>query len=375
MWIFLIIAVIGIASAIEINIYKKHWSDGLSAQIFFKSATAFQGDEVELVEVIKSTGRLPLPWVSIKFQVSRDIHLPDSTNSSVTDYYNREDVFSVGRDEKITRRLPAVCARRGLHRIHSVDMICNDFLMIKKLVKNLGGQDSITVYPRMADVPELTSSARRLMGDFIIRRSIHDDPFVFRGVREYMPGDPVKRVNWKVSARADSLCINNYEHTSSLRAEIWLDVNPHTVSANSELCEECIRIAATLASSFIGDGIPTGLKSNGRDCISDDELLLQPGCSFDHCDSCFSALARLDLGKPVRQFKDLIDETQMYSGHDRFIVLVSPFVSPELFSRLQELERDESCELFVIVPARAEDIDERAQPGMLKHYCVWRVEL
>jgi uncharacterized protein (DUF58 family) len=47
--------------------------------------------------------------------------------------------------------------------------------------------------------------------------------FLFRGHREYRPGDDPRRVDWNVAARHDRLVVREFDAERDVRTEVWLD--------------------------------------------------------------------------------------------------------------------------------------------------------
>lgn len=372
MTVFILLAVLIVLLVVEGWIYERYWPTGINATVKFSERRATEGDTAELIETIEYTGKLPLPWVRIKFRATRDIRLPDSANSIVTDYYNREDVFSVGRMEKITRRLPVVCEKRGYQRICDVDAVSSDLFHTRKLVESFKGNSTLTVYPRRTEIPELPESARQMLGDHIVRQAKFDDPFVFRGIREYVPGDPTSRINWKATARTGELAVNQYEYTISRSVSIWLDTDSLNSGYDHSLIEEEIRMAATMLCRMIDSGIPAGLYCNGLDCVNDRETFLFAGSAAEHKDRGLTALARLDLTKPARPMAEFIKDIPEGTGGDELIVLISAQCSERLVNAALAMQQS-GRELFWIIPVRAEEEPELSELSKVANSCVWRV--
>ena len=364
-----LLAVIGI----EQLIYKYYWPRGVNASVRFSQDRAVEGDEVELIETVEYTGRLPLPWLRVKFQISRDIGLPGGKGTIVTDNYSREDIFSIRRLQKITRRLPASCDRRGQHRIVGVDAVSSDVFMTCKTITSFPGSQGITVYPRRTAVPEIEQAARQMMGEHITSTSRMEDPFMFRGVREYMPGDQLSRINWRATARTGKMTVNQYDHTSDLCVSIWLCFEERFDLRDHELDEEAIRMAATLLGNFIDDGIPVALCCNGKDFAAGGVTFIGHGSSQEHKDSCLTALARLDMNKDTAPLDAFLETVPRSVSDDELVIMISSEVEPKRCQRVRELtsERD----LLWIVPVNADEEPELHGLEVIRNNCVWRVRL
>src|SRR5690606_32141098 len=94
-------------------LYSRYWSSRLSANLDFSARVGQEGEQIFLNEQITSSKPLPLPWLTVKFQVSRHLLFPDNVNATVSDDYYREDLFSLGMYQRITRKLPVQLKRRG----------------------------------------------------------------------------------------------------------------------------------------------------------------------------------------------------------------------------------------------------------------------
>ena len=368
--IYIFIALLA-AVGIERFIYERCWPRGLKAQMCFDRERAVEGDTVELLQTIEYTGRLPLPWVRIKFRVSRDLGMPRMEGSSVTDHYNCEEIFSVRRMEKITRRIPVKCSKRGYHTVSDIDAVSSDILLTNKLVAGFGGNAAITVYPCRTEIPQIIDTTHQIIGELVVRQSRAEDPFMFRGVREYIHGDPLSRINWRATARSGQLAVNQYDCTSDLCVSIWLNIEEHNDRRDHSLVEECIRIAATLIGTLIDDGYPVALCCNGRYSYTDDFILIGHGCSPEHKDTCLTALARLDIEKDAMPSLDFIDAVPRTAGDSELVMVISPETGEKLCSRVKEAAGKR--ELFWIAPVRNDDVSHLPCLSKIKNNCVWGV--
>jgi len=84
----------------------------------------------------------------------------------------------------------------------------------------------------LAKVARMNLVARSVVEGFIA--GLHRSPFKgfsveFAEHREYMPGDPVKDIDWQVFGRTDRLYVKQYEEETNLKAHILID-------ASSSMC-------------------------------------------------------------------------------------------------------------------------------------------
>src|ERR1700682_2289144 len=70
------------------------------------------------------------------------------------------------------------------------------------------------------------------------------------GVREYRPGDPLRRIHWRSSARHGELIVREYEPPGVQTLGIFCDPNP----SNPEVADQVARIAASEAWDCVRNG-------------------------------------------------------------------------------------------------------------------------
>ncbi len=80
----------------------------------------------------------------------------------------------------------------------------------------------------LAAVSRMELVAKQVMDGYV--QGVHRSPHIgfaldFAQHRQYVPGDDIKRIDWRVYAKADRYYIKQYEVTTNLRAHIVLDAS------------------------------------------------------------------------------------------------------------------------------------------------------
>jgi uncharacterized protein (DUF58 family) len=92
-------------------------------------------------------------------------------------------------------------------------------------------EGELLVYPRLFSLPEVAPGWQQSLGD---QRSVDfrfADPLLVAGLRDYQPGDPLRRINWVASARTGSLKANIWEGSAQVRSLVCLETLSLTKSA------------------------------------------------------------------------------------------------------------------------------------------------
>jgi uncharacterized protein (DUF58 family) len=156
-------------------------------------------------------------------------------------------------------RLPAV--RRGLYRLVALEVeLCDPFGLAR--VARVGAPGgSLTVHPRIeslthGSIPSDSERDRRVPLPVLGRGG--DE---FYGLREYAPGDDLRRVHWVSTARVDELMIRQPENLWRGRTTIVVDTRSRAHS--SETFESSLSAAATLAVATLRSGMQARLVFTG----------------------------------------------------------------------------------------------------------------
>jgi uncharacterized protein (DUF58 family) len=181
----------------------------------------------------------------------------------------------------------------------------------------------------------------------------------FFGIRSYEPGDPLRWINWRLSARHNQeLFINEFEQERITDVGLILDARERSnvVIQGESLFEHAVEATAALAEIFLGDGHRVGLLIYGRGL----ERIL-PGYGKHQRHRIMRGLAQAQVGGS--QVFDSLDylPTRFFPAKSQ-IVLISPLCKddPPVLTRL----RARGYQVLVISPDpvnfEAEAIDDGA---------------
>ncbi len=114
--------------------------------------------------------------------------------------------------------------RRGVYHLSDIQLAAPDLLGMYELSRRLQQPQELIVYPRPISLPPIWRAASaRGAALTTSRRKSHQGTDLY-GVREYIPGDDLRHIHWKVSAHANQLIITEREERRSLAATVILDL-------------------------------------------------------------------------------------------------------------------------------------------------------
>ena len=215
-----------------------------------------------------------------------------------------------------------VRAKRGIYDFSSVKITAADYLELFESKVTLTAEAKLLILPHVQELHSIPIRPIRTHGFAgpIPSRKVGSG-VNFLGIREYQTGDPLRRINWRVSARhTDEIFSNEFEQERIADIGIILDARQQSdieVSAGN-LFDYAVQATASLADSFLADGNRVGLLIYGRGMES-----TFPGYGKIQRQRILQSLGRARTGSSYA-FKSLENLPTRFFPSGSQIVLVSP---------------------------------------------------
>ena len=335
--------------AIQSRLYRKLWDYRLDVELNFNEEYVVAGGSGTLTESVTNSKKLPLPILHVKFSAPKSFTFEDAKNSSVTDHYHRNDVYSVMGAQRIKRTFAFTAGSRGFYTISSMNIISKSLFLNGTYAKTDDCDTCVYVLPKKLDLKEGRELIATITGEIQARRSITEDPFLFRGMREYMSTDPVRSINWKASARQEYPIVNLYGYTAEHRVKLMLNVEPNVMVKSRSMYELCVSIASTMIEKLTDAGIPVELISNGTDVITGDTGYVDWGASKEHGLTCDRYLSRLSGSAGAGYFINLLEEELKKTDSSTTYVVISSYMKEDMISVLDAMQQ-RGADLYMIAP-------------------------
>ncbi|MGA2750049.1 MAG: DUF58 domain-containing protein [Verrucomicrobiota bacterium] len=136
--------------------------------------------------------------------------------------------------------------RRGVLRLTGTTVACPDPFGLFRSLRKIPGPQSMLILPRRYAMPafELPGTMKYQLGGVSLASSVGESE-EFVSLREYRPGDPLRRVHWKSFAKLGKPIVKEYQEEFFVRHALVLDT--YGGPGGSEIFEEAVSIAASLA--------------------------------------------------------------------------------------------------------------------------------
>jgi uncharacterized protein (DUF58 family) len=136
--------------------------------------------------------------------------------------------------------------RRGVLRLTGTTVACPDPFGLFRSLRKIPGQQSVLILPKRYAMPalELPGSMKYQQGGVSLSSSVGESE-EFVALREYRPGDPLRRMHWKSFAKLGKPIVKEYQDEFFVRHALVLDT--FGGPAEEEIFEEAVSVAASLA--------------------------------------------------------------------------------------------------------------------------------
>jgi len=352
-----------------IYFFSRLWSDRVLRQVGYErdfSKRAFQGEAIPVRLRIVNHGLLPVPWLRVHESLPVELKSPNF----------EQRICSLWPYEKQAIDYELHGRRRGYYRLGPLLIGSGDPFGVRYHSRRIDGDDHVIVYPRIVALAELGLPGHTPFGDVPTIQRMFEDPTRMVGVRDYQPGDTMRRIHWKASAAKGQLQVKRFQPAISIEAMLFLNLNRSEYSsARVETASElAIVTAASIANYVVEKRQAVGLSSNGLDPLSEDgqQIMLPPRKGRGQLIRILEGLARVQVIES-RPFVDTLKDAQLHLTWGGLAIVITPDMDNETFDSLILMKRAGYRVISIVMDPRApfDSIQERSKHVGIAAHQVW----
>ena len=353
----LLVALLFFLAAVVARVWVRYALERLEYDRRLSATRVFFGESITLDVRLTNRKALPLPWVQVRDEVPEGVtflqgnpqpsHMPERavlTNGASLSWYHR-----------LVRHYSLQCMRRGHFTFGPATIQSGDLFGFFSREGSDEKLDHLTVYPRIVPLEDLGIPSRNPFGDLRVRRHLFEDPVRVITTRDYVPGDPLRRIHWKASARLQRLQSRVFEATTTVDLALFLDVRtvePPQWGRQEHLLETAIMAVASIASHAVQQSQPIGLYANDSYRRSGRLIKLPPSDHSDQFQRVLDALAHVQ-GLPILEVEPLLIREGRSLPWRTTLVVVTAMPTSYLLSSLDRLRRAGRRTALVLVGEQA----------------------
>jgi uncharacterized protein (DUF58 family) len=209
---------------------------------------AVEGDEAEVLVEVRTVD--PIARLEVELLLPRGLSSVESDDPGGAS-------LAAGASRAYRRRLQ--CVRWGGRLVGQVRVRARDPLGFFYYEQEDRPLLPLRVYPRAEAVRRLLRAAdtQALAGNEVSR--LRGEGIEFADIRPFVPGDRVRRINWRVTARRGHLHVNEMRPERNADVVIFLDTFTDLRGAGESTLSLAVRAATALAHAYLGRRDRVGL--------------------------------------------------------------------------------------------------------------------
>ncbi len=307
------------------------------------------------------------PWLDLWIEVHNASPLPFAAGSRL--------LTMVGGRQKRIYTARSWLTRRGAFLLGPTTLTCGDPFGLFRFRRQFPAEATLIVLPMIFEIASFPQPPGLLPGGRVIRKKAMDVTPHAAGVREYVPGDPLKRIHWPLSLRQNRLMVKEFEEDP--QAEVWLfldaqqDVHFEKSEGTAEqqaeallfkvdallfgrrpqfrlppsTLEYAVSITASLAHYFIQQRRAVGLATSGKA-----DALISAERSERQESKILETLAFVEA-KAQHSLASLVAAQARHLPQGSSTILITPSVSADLLLAVEDLLRRKLRPVVVLLIA------------------------
>ncbi|MFH0964993.1 MAG: DUF58 domain-containing protein [Planctomycetota bacterium] len=236
----------------------RYWIAHLSVERSFPLRKGRIGDAARGTVKAENTGRLPVPFLILREHVDPGVKFQGARSAL--------GMLLPGRTMELLYTV--TFEKRGYFQFGPAGVETGDLFGFFKRFRSTGGSDHALIYPKTLVLSRYDVASRRPIGELRITHRLFEDPLLVASVREYRPGDPLRHIHWKASARTGVLQTKIFDPTTVIGATVVLDFDRARYGANPvgvARSELAVTLAASVAYHVYSKREKVGFLTNGSD--------------------------------------------------------------------------------------------------------------
>lgn len=173
-----------------------------------RSLRASVGDVLEETFKVSNEGRLGCLWLEVLNETS----VPGAAGSRL--------LTRVGGGQQRTYNARTWLTRRGSFPLGPTRLVSGDVFGFFGASRTFPARETLVVLPMQVDLDHFPLPPGLLPGGRPIGRKSMDLTPHASGIREYQPGDPLKRIHWPATARTGELMVKEFDQDP--QGEVWI---------------------------------------------------------------------------------------------------------------------------------------------------------
>ncbi len=322
------------------------------------------GDDIPLTIEVWNRKGLPLAWLRAEDEATDGVVVRERALVEGAEGGVLRNLWTLAPWERVTRYFHVGAERRGVFVLGPVTLAVGDLVARQAASEGRPSRARFLVRPRTVATPQL-ERPERWGGVERVRAGLTEDPARFAGVRPYVPGDPIRRIHQRSSARLGGPVTKRFEPSRDREVLIALDVQTAQVPAwdlafDDETVEQLYVVAASIARSLAAEHAMFGIAAAGYSGAETRLAHVPVSAASGQAERVLDLLARLSSHASA-PFEQLLVFVQKIARPGTTVLVLTARDPSPFVAHLRRIERSGSRVTVLACGPHANDDAARAR--------------
>ena len=223
------------------------------------------------------------------------------------------------------------CTRWGVFDLGGIDVRTRDVLRLVTWEARIERPRHVKAYPRPVTIQRILSPLRTQAFAGSAVAPVKGDGVEYADIRDFVPGDRVRSINWRASARRQALVVNERHPERNTDVVLFVDSFTDVRGGGRSALEEAVRAAASLATRYLERRDRVGLVGLGGVL-----RWLQPGMGMTQRYRLIETMLETSV-EPTYTWKDVNVIPARILPPASLVLGLSPLVDDRFVAALEDL--------------------------------------
>jgi uncharacterized protein (DUF58 family) len=279
-----------------------------------------EGDRVAGEITIRAEA--PIDRLEVMLDLPREVEVAEADDAAA---------IRLRRGEERSLPFELRCLRWGVYDVGNVEVRARDVFRVVAWEQRLHLPASLKAYPRQESVQRLLSplETKALTGSDVAR--VKGGGIEYADIRDFVPGDRLRTINWRASARRDALVVNERHPERNTDVVLFVDSFSDLTGSGRSTLDDAVRAAATLATRYLDRRDRVGLVTFGGVL-----RWVQPGMGPIQRFRLLESLLETGV-EPTYVWRNVNVIPARILPSKALLIALTPLVDPRFVSALQDL--------------------------------------
>jgi len=235
---------------------------GLNGKISIPKEVFYKDSAITVYYKIQNRTPFLIPYLVIENKLKHNI---SSNKSRIVSSLLGRKIY----EYSTTINLP----KRGYYNIGEIEVTVQDIFKIFKLKKNISSDEFLLVYPKVICLSSLKNNLISYEGRVPSPYRKSEDTSSINTIREYVQGDKLKSIHWKLAAKNSQPMVKVYDDIGGFKEFIFIDnsILSYKEDIEERLEDKSVEIAVSIMDYYLKIVLDSlaKLKANGKKMFQD----------------------------------------------------------------------------------------------------------